>query len=277
MAEQSRILVTGATGNVGGHVVDHLVRAGQRVRALTRSPAAANLPDGVEIVAGDPAAPETLLPALDGVTGMHLIAFSDDGYTPLQTAPEVIKLATQAGVRRVTVLTGTDDELAVARAVEDAGVEWTHLRPGEFMANALFWTESIRTEGVVRAPFGGQLHAMVHEADVAAIVATALLEDGHAGQTYTPTGPEALTRAETVRTIADVIGRDIRFVELTEEQGREQLRESGYPDEVIEAVIEYGANPPEAAYTVLPTVEEVTGTPARTFRQWAADHADDFR
>jgi uncharacterized protein YbjT (DUF2867 family) len=108
-------------------------------------------------------------------------------------------------------------------------------------------------------------------------VATALLEDGHAGQTYTPTGPEALTRAETVRTIADVIGRDIRFVELTEEQGREQLRESGYPDEVIEAVIEYGANPPEAAYTVLPTVEEVTGTPARTFRQWAADHADDFR
>jgi uncharacterized protein YbjT (DUF2867 family) len=156
----------------------------------------------VEIVAGDLAAPETLLPALDGVTGMHLIAFSDDGYTPLQTAPEVVELATLAGVRRLTVLTGTDDELAVARAVEDAGVEWTPLRPGEFMANAHFWTESIRTEGVVRAPFGGHLHAMVHEADVAAIVATALREDGHAGQTYTPTGPESLTRTETVRTIA---------------------------------------------------------------------------
>ena len=231
----------------------------------------------MEIFAGDLAAPETLLPALDGVASMHLISFSDDGYTPLQTAPEVLELATQAGVGRVTVLTGTDDELAVARAVEAAGVEWTHLRPGEFMANALFWAESIRTEGVVRAPFGGQLHAMVHEADVAAVVVTALLEDGHAGKTYTTTGPAALTRAETVSTIADVIGRDIRFVELTEEQGREQLRESGYPDEVIEAVIEYGANPPEAAYTVLPTVEEVTGTPARTFHQWATDHADDFR
>lgn len=276
MTEQSRILVAGATGKVGGHVVDQLVRAGQRVRALTRNPAAANLPDGVEVVSGDLAAPETLLPALDGVTGMHLISFGDDGYAPLQTAPKVVELATKAGVRRVTVLTGTDDELAAAQAVEAAGVEWTHVRPSEFMANALYWAESIRAEGVVRAPFGGQLHAMIHEADVAAVAVTALLEDGHAGQTYTPTGPEALTRIEAVRTISDVIGRDIRFVELTEEQGREQLRESGYPDEVIEAVIEYGTNPPEEAYTVLPTVEQVTGRPPRTFAQWAAEHADDF-
>jgi uncharacterized protein YbjT (DUF2867 family) len=132
-------------------------------------------------------------------------------------------------VRRITVLTGTDDELAVTRAVEAAGVEWTHVRPSEFMANAHFWAESIRAEGVVRAPFGQQPHAMVDEADVAAVAVSALLEDGHSGQTYKPTGPEALTRADAVRTIGEAIGRDLRFVELTEEQGREQLRESGVP------------------------------------------------
>jgi uncharacterized protein YbjT (DUF2867 family) len=174
------------------------------------------------------------------------------------------------------VLTGTDDELAVARAVEAAGVQWTHLRPAEFMSNALFWEASIRAEGVVRAPFGRQPHAMVDEADVAAVAVSALLEDGHAGRTYTLTGPEAFTRADAVRTIGTAIGRELRFVELTEEQGREQLRASGFPDDVVAAVIDYGRKPPPEAYTVLPTVEQVTGRPARTFSDWAAEHAEAF-
>ncbi|WP_176444686.1 NAD(P)H-binding protein [Paenibacillus herberti] len=76
------ILVTGATGNVGRHVVEHLVRAGHDVRALSRNPANANLPKGVEVVYGDLSKPESLAPAMRGVTGMHLITFSSDGYGP---------------------------------------------------------------------------------------------------------------------------------------------------------------------------------------------------
>lgn len=275
--KQNVILVTGATGTVGHHLVDQLVQAGQPVRALTRNPAAANFPDEVKVVSGDLTAPETLVPALDGVTGMHLIPIGGDDYTPLQTAPEIIELATEAGVQRVTVLTGTDDELAVVKAVEAAGVEWTHLRPAEFMANALEWTESIRTEGEVQASFGDKPRAMIHEADIAAVAVTALLEDGHTGQTYTLTGPEALSRIEAVRTIGEEIGRDIRFVELTPEQAREQMRALGLQEESIEAVIEYETNPPEEAYTVLPTVEQVTGQPARTFAEWTAEHAEAFQ
>ena len=183
------ILVTGATGNRGGHMVEQLLRAGRHVRALTRDPANAGLPAGTEVVAGDLTAPETLGPALTGVEAMHLIAFGDSGYTPLTNAAAILERATAAGVRRVTVLTGTDDELEVPRAVEAAGVEWTHLRPAEFMANALFWAESIKADGVVRAPFGDQPHAMVDEADVAAVAVSALLEDGHAGRPTSSPGP----------------------------------------------------------------------------------------
>lgn len=274
--DRNVILVTGATGTVGRHLVDQLLQADQNVRALSRSPAAADLPDAVEVVSGDLTAPETLVPALDGVTGMHLIPIGGDDYTPLQTAPEIIELATEAGVQRVTVLTGTEDELAVVKAVEAAGIEWTHLRPAEFMANALEWAESIRREREVKAAFSDKPRAMIHEADIAAVAVTALLEEGNAGQTYRLTGPESLTRIEAIRTIGEEINRDIRFVELTPEQAREQMRALGIREEVIENVIEYESDPPEEAYTVLPTVEQVTDQPPRTFSQWTAEHAEAF-
>lgn len=102
-----KILVAGATGTVGCHIVNHLIQASHPVRALTRNPAKVNLPDGVEVVAGDLAAPETLAPALVGVTGLHLINFDSatGGNVPLQTGPEIVALAKNAGVRRVTVYT----------------------------------------------------------------------------------------------------------------------------------------------------------------------------
>ena len=100
------ILVTGATGTVGRHVVGELVRAGHAVRALTRNPAKADLPEGVEVVAGDLAVPDSLTAAFDGVTAAHLINFAGEGYAPLGTGPQIVELAAKSGVRRVTVLGG---------------------------------------------------------------------------------------------------------------------------------------------------------------------------
>jgi uncharacterized protein YbjT (DUF2867 family) len=273
-----KILVTGATGTVGRHVVNQLIRAGHHVRALTRNPAKANLPDDVEVVTGDLAAPKTLAPALVGVTGLHLINFdsSPGGEVPLQTGPEIVALATQAGVRRVTLL-GDGQKGPLEQAVKASDLAWTLLQPVEFMANALDWVESIRAEGVVRAPFGSRLSAMIHEADIGVVAATVLGEDGHAGQAYTLTGPEALRPPDMVRTIGAAIGRDLHFVELTEAQAREQWREAGYPEDVIEFFVWALGNTPAEGYTVVPTVEQVTGRPPRTFAQWAAEHAEAFR
>lgn len=160
-----------------------------------------------------------------------------------------------------------------ARASLPAGA---HLAPVEFMSNALEWAESVKTEGVVREAFPDARSAMIHEADIAAVAAVALTGDGHAGQEYWLTGPQALTPPEKVRTIAEVLGREVRHVELSREEIVKEWRQAGYSAEDVAFFLAMRTDPPVAGYTVLPTVEEVTGRPARTFAQWVRENAAAF-
>jgi len=272
------ILVTGATGTVGQHVTKLLVQRGAFVRALTRNPerARAKLPKGVEIATGDLMKPETLEDALQGVKAMFLIISSDEPNADLDTDPQVLALAEAAGVKRVVVLVGYE-EGPVEEALRASGMQWTLVKPAEFMANVLAdWRETIRTEGVVQEFYGDAMSARVHEGDIAAIAVEALLGDSHHGRSYPLTGPEALTRREAVRAIATAIGKDIPFVELTEEEARQKWRNQGYDEESVEFFVQIAKNPPEDGYTVLPTVEQVLGRPARTFAEWAIEHKREF-
>jgi uncharacterized protein YbjT (DUF2867 family) len=176
----------------------------------------------------------------------------------------------------VTVLRG-GEENALEQAVTTSGLKWTLLQPVEFMSNALDYAPSIRAEGVVRVAFADRLTAIVHEADIGAVAAAVLVEGGQAGKTLTLTGPEVLTPRAMVRTLGAALGRDLQFVELTEAQAREQWRAEGYPNEVIEFFVWAHGSTPQIGYTIVPTVEQVTGRPARTFAQWVAEHIDAFR
>jgi uncharacterized protein YbjT (DUF2867 family) len=281
-------LVTGASGTVGRSLVEQLALAGEPVRAMTRGPAATPFPGGVEVVHGDLADPGTLPAALAGAERLHLFPYP-------QTAAEVVALASKAGVRRVTVLSSgsvtvgfdTDYQLPVERAVEASGLEWTHLRPGEFAANRLaLWGPSIRTGRVVRWPYPDEVGIPIHEADIAAVAVHALLEDGHVGRAYDMTGPAALSVREQVAAIATVVGADVRLEEVSRSEALRRLEQQGgwaavngpflFGYEGFSANTEY----PEIAaeeLRPLPTVEQVTGRPARSFAQWALDHANDFR
>lgn len=269
-------LVTGATGKAGRQVVEHLLRAGERVRALTRDPLRADLPTDVEVVRGDLTVPETLPPALEGVTGLHLLSTGGDDYATLETGPEIVELAEKAGVRRVTVL-WNGGRGPVEEAVMAGGLEWTLLQPVDFMGNTLGWAESIRTTGGVSEPFGDVAMAVIDEADVGAVAAVALTQEGHAGKTYFLTGPEALTARQRLAQVGAAIGQDLTFTELTEKQARQRWREAGAGDELIELLVAWQGNPPPEAYTVSPAVEEVTGRPPRTFAEWVAANASHFR
>jgi uncharacterized protein YbjT (DUF2867 family) len=272
------ILVTGATGTVGQHVTELLLKQGASVRALTRNAERARkkLPDGVQIAEGDLMKPGTLKDALQGVEAIFLITSSDEPNADLNTDPEMVELAKEAGVKRVVVLVGYE-EGPVEAALRTSGMQWTLVKPAEFMANALVdWRDTIRSEGVVREFYGDALSARVHEEDIAEVAVLALLEDGHHGRSYPLTGPEALTRKEAVRTIAAAIGKEIPFVELTEEEARQQWRQQGYDEESVEFFVQIAKNPPEAGYTVLSTVQQVLGRPARTFADWAAEHKREF-
>ncbi|OAL17051.1 hydroxylase [Streptomyces noursei] len=269
-------LVTGATGTVGRQVVAELLRLGRPVRALTRDPAKADLPGGVEVVRGDLTDPESLTAALDGVSGLHLITFGGEYFAPLETGPRIVELAREAGVRRVTVLNG-GGPTPLEDAVRASDLPWTVVTPVEFMANALEWADGIRTRDEVCEPFTGRLSAMVHEGDIGAVAAVALTEDGHAGQEYLVTGPELLTVRDKADAIAAARGRAVRLVELSEAEAVARWRAEGRPQDVIDFLLEvYGDTPPEGR-TVLDTVEKVTGRPARTFAEWARAHAGAFR
>jgi uncharacterized protein YbjT (DUF2867 family) len=275
------ILVTGATGNVGRLVVDELVQAGVPVRALTVNPDKAKLPPNVEVVTGYLGRPSTLPAALEGIDTVYL--------APLPaTVGAFTEMARRSGVRRVVTLSSSsaDDEAtgnpnqwhyyAVERAVEEAGFDWTHLRPGSFMTNTLAWADSIRAESVVRWPYPNAAETPIDLRDIAAVAALVLLEDRHTGQKYTLSGPESIRQIDQVRAIAAAIGREIRFEELTPEQTRIAWRDT-VPADAIEWLLDGYALSAEYPQVPLPTVEELTGRPARTFAQWAVDHADAFR
>ncbi|GAA2263873.1 NAD(P)H-binding protein [Streptomyces amakusaensis] len=268
-------LVTGATGTVGRRLVRELLDRGHSVRALTRDPARADLPAGVETVRGDLTDPESLAAALQGVTGLHLITFGGPYFTPLETGPRILELAREAGVRRITVLHG-GGPTPLEDAVRASEFGWTVLMPVEFMSNALEWAESVRTDGEVREPFTDRLSAMVHEGDIGAVAAVALTEDGHGGQEYVITGPQVLTIADKTETLAAARGGAIRLVELTEEEAVARWRAAGQSEEVVDFLLMVYRDTPPVGRTVVDTVERVTGRPARTFAEWAKEHAGVF-
>lgn len=266
------ILVTGATGNVGREIVHQLLRQNQPVRALTRNPLSAKLPREVEVVTGDLSRPETLTTALDGVTAMHWISVYENEV--LDGIHEVATRVKDAGVERVTIMTGGGDE-TVIEAAKRVKLSYTHLQPGEFMTNTLLWAGDIRSKGIVRAPFGEQLSAMIHEADIAAVAVRALCENGHEGMTYLLTGNEELTRRERIEQLGAAVGIEIDFIELSAEEARNQWLNEGYTIEQIEWLLELGEW--ECISPATDSIEQITGRPARTFYEWAREHADDFR
>jgi uncharacterized protein YbjT (DUF2867 family) len=274
--DHMKILVAGATGNVGRPLVEQLVQAGHQVRALTRNPGKANLPAGAEVIAGDLTNPETLTAAMEGVDSLHLINFEGNGYAPLETGPEIMALAEKAGVKRVTVLRG-GERTSVEEAAEASSLAWTFLEPVEFMSGALDYAESIRTEGIVRQPFADRRTAAVHDADIASVAAGVLTSDGHGGKSYTLTGPEVLSPRKMVNAIGAAMGCDIPFIELTVEEANVAWQAAGMPQEFIDFMMWAYGNTPEVGYTVVPTVEQVTGHPPRTFAQWAAENVAKFR
>ncbi|MFJ4525910.1 NAD(P)H-binding protein [Streptomyces sp. NPDC088810] len=271
------ILVTGATGNVGGEVVQALARAGEPVRALVRKPA--DVP--ADQVVGDLNEPDSLGPALDGVRGVFLLP----GYRDMRG---LLARMRGAGVERVvllssfaTVATDTDNVLSEfmidsETAVRESGLAWTVLRPNAFMSNALRWLPQLRAGDVVRDAFGAVPVASVDPYDIAAVAVRALLDPGHEERIHPLSGPEPLLPAERLAVLAEVLGRDLRFHALSDEEGRADMAAAGVPEPYIRAFFGFYGDGTLDESQVYPTVERLTGSPPRTFRQWATAHRAQF-
>ncbi|QNJ39061.1 NAD(P)H-binding protein [Streptomyces buecherae] len=280
---QPRILVTGATGKVGGAVVAQLHAAGVPVRALVRGEA--DFPEGVQAVRGDLGDPASLGTALEGVDSVFLVW----PFLGAEGASEVID-AIGKHARRVVYLSsagvGSEQEkpgeavtmfhTELERLIEASGLEWTALRPTGFASNTLGWAEEVRTTGVVRAPLARLARPLIHEADMAAVAVQALTTNALLGARPLITGPELITQERQVALISEAIGRPVRFEEVALDEAIEQMKAAGYPAELVEAVLPAQAEMLDNPEPVNDEVERITGTPARSFQEWAVDHAADF-
>lgn len=275
MRRQGKILVTGATGTVGRQVAAQLADAGAEVRALVRDPGAAGLRPGIEALRGNLTEPHTLHAPLAGADAVFLV-------WPFATAEgmsAVLEVVAEHA-RRVVYLSSAavrDHEQRAERLVSRTGLEWTFLRPHVFAANALRWAPQVRTEGTVRGPYGQATMAPVHERDIAAVAVRALTDDGHGGAIYELTGPQALTQAQQVHIIGEVIGRPVRWIETPADIARQEMIERGWPDAAVDGILQAQAELVTKPGPVTSTVEKITGAAARTFREWVIDHSSVFR
>jgi uncharacterized protein YbjT (DUF2867 family) len=272
-------LVTGSTGNAGGAVVRALAHGGHLVRALVRNGSDQTIwPPGVEPVLGDLNRTESLRGPLEGVHAVFLLS----GHQQLE---ETLAEMRRAGVERVVLLSssaapGGDLSNAVARyhilserAVRDSGLAWTFLQPNSLMSNTFRWKAQLRAGDVVRLPFANVRIATIDPDDLGAVAAIALVSGEHDGRTYRLSGPESLLPADQVRILAEVLGRDLRFEGLSDEEARSEL--SGrMPGEYVEAFFEFFVVGDLDESRVLPTVEEITGRKPRTYEQWARAHTE---
>jgi uncharacterized protein YbjT (DUF2867 family) len=275
------MLVTGAAGNVGGELVRALANAGVPVRALVRSAGQGRFPAGAEAVSGDLNDPASLRPALYGTDGVFLLP----GYADM---PGVLAEARRAGVHRVVQLSGMsagsgDMSNAVTaymasseQAARESGLAWTILRPAMFMSNTFQWMPQLRAGDVVHAPFGHVRAAVTDPADIATVAALALTMPGHEARVYELSGPQPLTVADRVAALGRALGRDLRFEAQTDEDARIEMSAT-MPARYVDAFFDFYARGTLDESKVLPTVQELTGRPPRTFSQWAAAHAEAFR
>jgi uncharacterized protein YbjT (DUF2867 family) len=277
------ILVTGATGNVGRHVLSQLGAAGAAdVRALVR-PGGTAPARGVDVATGSLDDPDGLAAALTGVETVFLVW----PFLATEGAPAVLEAICRHARRLVylsSIGVGGPEEKGdpiftlhadMERLIEECGLPRTVLRADTIASNTLGWAEQIRTTGVVRGPLTAAT-AVIDPRDIAAVAARALTDDAHVGAIHRLTGPRVIGRPEQVQAIGAAIGRELRFEEVPVRDARARMLADGRPPALVDALLS-AAETRSASTLVTSTVADVAGDPPRSFQRWARDHSDAFR
>lgn len=279
------ILVLGATGTTGGEVARQLIAAGHKPRLVVRDPAKTRAYQGkADIMVGDLARPDSLSPAMKGVEKLYLVSTGANGP---ELEANAVEAARKAGVKHVVKLSamGADEPVMTfgrwhaqsEKRLRESGVQWTILRPVNFMTNALGWAATIKSQGAFYQPTGDGRWAAIDPADIGAVAVKALTTPGHDGKAYALTGPESLNASQYAATLSSALGTRVRFVDVAPEAAREnmlQVMPAVYVDALMELMAAMKAGKIDR---VTDSVEKVTGRKAGTFEAWARRNIAAFR
>jgi uncharacterized protein YbjT (DUF2867 family) len=276
-----RVLVIGATGKVGRHVVAGLIGEGVHVWALVRDPGTAGLPDDVELVEGDLSRPETVRAAAQGADAAFLLwpGFDPTGAAEVVSglAEEVSHLVYLSAARLQRQEEGVVEGVwaEVEKLIVASGADWTFVRAGGFAANTLGWGAAIRAGAPLQVTHPRAARSLVHERDIAEVAIRALLDPGHAGRAYAVTGPEVLSTFDQANIIGEIIGRAVAVGEQPVDEARRELEPFMGP-EGADLAMAYWATLVDSPERATDDVKRVTGQPARGYAAWVHDHIEEF-
>ena len=280
------ILITGASGNVGGEVLKQALAVGLKIRATFQSPAkAAKAPAGIEGVIMDYTKPETIRPALHGVEKIFLVG------PPVRDLPVMeanfIKEVCAAGRKHIVKLSALGGRESMFPSghrdseenIEASGLPYTFLRPNGFMQNLVNYDAgTIRSQNAFYGCQGNGAVSVVDIRDIAAVAVIVLAATGHEGKSYTLTGGEALTNGQIAEKISRVVERKISYVDLPPAEFKKATLSAGIQGWSADALLDLQRFYCEGkASLVTNDVEQLTGRKPITFDQFARDYAFAFQ
>lgn len=228
------ILVTGATGKIGGETAKQLVARGARLRALVRDEAkAAKLKAaGVELVVGEIGDAKIVKRALEGAEKAFLLL--PNGEQQEADEKRFTDLCVAAGVKQLVKMSSMEAvasaETPIPRAhwaveehIRASGLAWTMVKPNFFMQNLLGSARSIKEHGRFSLPMGEGTTGMADARDIGAVCAEVLTARGHTGKSYEITGPEVLTFHDVAGRFSEVLGRKVEYVPMPMSEFRERM------------------------------------------------------
>jgi len=279
----AKILITGATGNVGQEVVKELRRRGQQVVAAVRDERdAGRSPADVDKVTFDFGRPETFAPALAGVEKLFLMRPPQIADVERYLHP-AIDAAQTAGVQQIVFLSlmGVNPRVPhykVEQKILAAGIPYTFLRPSFYMQNLdTFYGDDIRLRDELFIPAGRAKTSFIDVQDIGAVAGLALTEAGHANRAYTLTGSEALDYYQVADIFTQVQGRRIAYLRPTPAEYAARQRALGVPAEFIAVMRSlYWTVRLGIGAKVTPELGELLGRPPGTMAQYARDFAHRF-
>jgi uncharacterized protein YbjT (DUF2867 family) len=280
-------LIFGGTGNIGSRVTERLIARGERPSVFVRNAKKAKVlfGDQVDIHVGDLEQPRSsLAAALAGIDGVFLVTDGPD----LESRDRAVAVAAKsAGVRHVVKLSTLDVQTGVGTgpwhargevAVRESGVAFTFIQSAGFMLNALGWSDSIRELGVLRTSTGQGKIAFIHPDDIADVAIAALITRDHDGRSLVITGPEALSYGEMAAAIGSVIGKRVRFEEISDEQAYAGVVRWAGKGPYADALVDIWRAVREGRLaTVSNGVKRVLERKAIPFERWAEANANAFQ
>ena len=283
----SLTLIIGSTGKTGSETVRLLDAQGVPVRALARNRHKMYPASHVDWVEGSLNDPVSLSAALEGIERVFIAVSlpSEDSVTLHQN---LIAAARTARVKQIVKLsamgTGPRSVMQIGRwhhTIEEniraAGIPLTSLQPGVFLQNFLGNATSIKAEGFFASAVNDAKVAYIDVRDIARVAVTALTTAGHEGKSYLLTGGQAVNNTDLAAQVSALVGRPIRYVQITYEQQREHLLRAGLPafyaDDLV-ALSRWLSTGQAAA--ILPTVRTLTGRDPGRVDQFFNDHRSLF-